>query len=323
MVDFKKLITNFSPRSKNMSQYVGLGAFFCVCFMFFLYMTFPYGVLKESITGELSRNLGYEIQVGKLGPSLPLGFVAEDIRIVSKNGGQSLNISGLSAKISILNLFILRLGIDAEILAKGGGRLEVNTREGLFHMLFSGVGLPSRLTVNAVKFPLNDIVTFFLRDMAQSPDTNPLLSPMLAKLNFSGNLNGAIDLDLDASNPAQSSGDVDVKINDGRFDVNDPSLNIAEQKFSKALIKASLQKGSFNFDNNAGLQTQELDLGLRGRVQLKENFPKSQMDLVISLKLDKGLNEQFGFLIGAAAGGKDGAASWPIKGTLGAPQMGN
>ncbi len=307
--------TDFSWSRKKAVHITLLVAAFLLTFLFFLYLTFPYGVLKEAISVEISKAVGMNIRVAKLGPNLPAGVDFDGVQIEATPGGKAFKIDQVYAGISLFKLLFTRLGVDID-LAAGGGTLSLDVRDWLFRML-SGTGLPRGLTMQATKFPLDDLVSFALSAAANSPDMNQLLAPMLAKLIFRGNLNGDIDMSF-AKDTSESEGEFNIRINDGLFIIDDPSLNIADQRFEKAVLKGKLIKGEIKLDDSSGFKTQELEVSVKGGISLRESLPKSLLGIRIALKLDKGLKDQFGFLLNTA-GGQDATVAWSVSGNLAAP----
>lgn len=309
--------SDFAWSRKKTVHIVLLVAAFFLSFIFFLYMTFPYGVLKEAISAEVNKATGMNIRVARLGPNLPAGVDFEGVQIEATPGGKAFNIDQVYAGVGFFSLLITRLSADVDLTAKDGGTLSIGISDWLFRLISGGDSLPRELTVNAEKFPLDELVSFALGAAANSPDVSPLLAPMLSKLLFRGKLNGVVDMNFE-NDARESEGEFDIKINDGLFIIDDPSLNIADQRFEKAVLKGKLNKGEIKLDDGSGFKTQELEVSIKGGISLRESLPKSVLGIKIALKLDRGLKEQFGFLINTA-GGQDAAVAWNITGSLGAP----
>ena len=54
---------------KRTLRIFGLIGLFFVSFLVFLFLTFPYEVLKETVAAEVSKATGYLVRIGDLGPS--------------------------------------------------------------------------------------------------------------------------------------------------------------------------------------------------------------------------------------------------------------
>ena len=305
-----------AKRSWNTLIYTVL---FCFSFVFFVYLTFPYGVLKEALTAQIGKAAGISIRIEEFGPSLPLGFKAKKVRISEGSGGPTLQFDRIDVSISVLRLMVGRLGLSADITVPGGGRLSATA---VFSMLkfFDQTFIPKTIHLQANKFGIADLVAFMTSHLAQSPGTNPMVAPMLTKIGMKGTLNGEVNFDLDTGNLPQSTGDVNLTFADAALMVDDPSLNLAEQKFDKAAIKAAIKGGVFDLSDTSGFHTQGLILDMAGTVKLRPEMGKSLLDININLKLDNELKQQFGFILDMA-GGVGGAVKLQVKGTLDQPSM--
>ena len=72
------------------------------------------------------------VQIGQLGPSLPFGFQADDIKLSSADGSKEVELRHVEVTISFLSLFIGDLGLSLDIVDKTGGELTLNTDIPLF-----------------------------------------------------------------------------------------------------------------------------------------------------------------------------------------------
>ncbi len=309
-----------NEKMQKLIRPLGYAALFLVSLLFFIYLTFPYSVLKEALTAKIAKETGLDIRIEELEPALPLGFEAKNVKVAAVAGGPAMQIQTAQVKISLLNLLIARLGINVDLESKNGGSLYVGARLGLFGLIFDQNFIPRKVMIEADRFAIGSIVSFLLSKAATSPTANPMFTGILTQIGLDGNLQGEVDLDIDTNNFAQSSGFVNLQLKDARLRIDDPSLNLADQNFKKALVKADLSNGALKINKNSGFHTQELVVDLGGDMNLKPQLDKSTMDVEVSLKLDEGLKEQFGFVLDMA-GGSGGAVKYQVKGTLGAPNV--
>lgn len=307
-----------SDNLKKTLNIFGYVFIFFVSLVFFLIFTFPYDVLKDAITANAGKATGLDIRVEELAPTFPLGFEFTGVSVGKASGGPKLSYRSIEADISVLSLLIGQLGVDLELTDKKGGVLEVETGLSLFGLAFNNVFIPSKLVVNVDKFDMSQIASFGLSYLASEGKVNPLFSGMLTQIGIKGKLAGNVDLNLQPDNLAQSSGAVDLKIVNAVLRMDNPSLEMAEQKFKKAIIKANMRNGSLNISKTSGFHTQELMIDFSGNVKLQKIWNRSSLDVAIALKLDKGLKEQFGFFIDAA-GGSEGSVKYRVRGTIGRP----
>jgi type II secretion system protein N len=307
-----------TQRALQITLMIGL---FFVSFTFFMFLTFPYEVLKESVAAQLTKETGYTFRIGSMGPALPLGFSGENIHIETQNGSSALDLKGLKFRLELLGLFTGKLGVSAEALA-GRGSLNISVNFGLID-LAKGAVIPKRLAIESKNFPLDGIIGFAINVATSSPDANPMVAPLLSAVGVSGELNGTADFKLDAKNPVQSNGQADLKFANAILKLSNPPLELPDQVFRKALIKAKIENGSVVIDRSSGFVADELELLADGKILLKPETGDSQLDLKVIFRLNAGLKDKFGFLIDAVTGSatSEGRLTMQVRGSLDAPAV--
>lgn len=318
-----------SEHSKKILRIASLAALFVVSFCFFLYVTFPYEVLKEVLTSEISKATGYTVQVDKLEPRFLFKMQAKDLSVEPPRGGFSVQFSNVEAGVRLLPLFIGRLGLIAVARTKDGGTLSVSTSLSLFKLLGSIkkssdiiIDVLSKLDIEAKNFPIDGLTRLAFSTLSSLPSMNPLVAPLLEKVGFNGKLTATVDLGLDTKDFAKSSGNIDIHLANAVLKLSDPSVGLPDQVFSKALIKASLGTGTMTFDPSSGFTAPELDFGLKGKIALKPTIEASLLDLSMALKLEKTLQSQFGFVVDAMAGStRGGNVTIQLRGPVNSPTV--
>ena len=305
--------------AKRAARATVLTGLFFVSFVLFLVMTFPYEVLKESIAANLSRATGFNISIGDMSASLPLGMRAEKVRIDGSTPATTVELKSLTINLSLLRLFLGQLGVICE-LTSGNGVLTATANVG-FLDLVSGVALPKRIILNAKNFPLDDLITFALNNAASSPTANPLLAPILSTVGLSALLNATVDFNLDPKNLPQSTGHADINLANAVLKLSHPSIGLKDQKFKKAQIKAKLEGGTLLFDKASGFLSDGLELIPEGKIILKHVVTSSQLDLKILFKLTNDLKSSFGFLLSSGSGSAstEGEVTTQVRGTIDQP----
>ncbi|MGE0172172.1 MAG: type II secretion system protein GspN [Oligoflexales bacterium] len=288
-------------------------------FTFFVYYTFPYNVLKEAITSIVADATGIQLRIQELGPSFPLGLEATNVKVVpSSANAKPIEFREVEVGIGVLNLLIGRLAIDVGLMSQNKGYANISSRHGILDLALNQVVMPKKVELEASRFDVGNLITFFLTEQGNSPDANPMLGPLLAQIGMKANLEGYVHLDLDADDISHSQGDVSLKLNDALLLLSQSSLGLGDQKFKKALIKAKMDNGKLNFSKESGFQTQELTIDLNGDVALNKLIEKSTLNMSINLKMEQALKDQMGFIL-EVVGGKDGQAQFKINGTLANP----
>jgi hypothetical protein len=306
----------------KLNSRAGVGVIFAVSFVFFLVVTFPYEILKESISNGLSRVTGLSITMDDFGAKLPIGMQASGLSVSSQGQkAKTIKLNQLSARINPLYVLAGKLAVKVYIENPDQSAMGVFIVIPLSAVLGGGNIIPSRIELDSQNFRVDDLAAFALSAMASGSDVNPLLGPVLQGIGFSGKLDGAIDLSIDASAPQQSAGTIKIKFKDAVLKLSDPSLGLPDQRFSKAGIQAALNNGVLVIDKGAGFESDELTLSAGGSVAVKSPLSGSQLQLELLVKLQKSLAEKFGFLLDAFSGGaaKNGELRLNVKGPLSQP----
>ena len=301
---------------------LGLIALFFGSFLFFLYLTFPYEVLKESLATEISQATGMSVRIGELGPKLPLGVVSKKVAVTPAGSNKTMMVDELTVRISVLSFLVGNISPEV-VIEMDKGTLELNLAFGIFSFFGKGAGMPSRVLLDAKEFPIGNVIAFGLNSAASSPTANPLVAPLLSAIGMTGRLNGNVKLKLNSSDATQSSGSADIMIRDAVLKLSDPSLGLTDQSFTTAMIKASLSNGSLVVDEGSGFVAEELQLKLNGKMAVKASLQQSQFDMNVLVKLDKDLRDKLGFILDTATGGspRNGEVTLQVRGPMTQPTV--
>ncbi|MFW7380540.1 MAG: type II secretion system protein GspN [Oligoflexus sp.] len=303
---------------KKFFSSVGYVVLFVFAFLFFVFMSFPYNALKELVVAKISAETGLNIRIKEFGPALPLGFYAEEVSVSPAEGGASLEFERAKVTLAIFRLFIGEVAADIYLGTANDGELDAQASWRVFSFFSNDMPMPRKIWLEADKFDLSNSANFLLKVYAKQ--ANDLIKGVFAQMSLKGLLDGDMTLVMSAADPVQSSGEVNLQINNGVLDLNDPNLNIPPQNFSKALIRANLRGGRLVLDNDSGLVAEELAIGIRGSTSLRHPFDRSLLDIDISLQLQGSLQDNFGFLLSMmGGGGSEETASYKLSGTMGRP----
>lgn len=304
-------------------QYLCYSLLFMVSFLFFIYITFPFNILKESLLAKITRSTSLNIVVHDLSPSLLFGLEAQGVTLKT-NMGEEVNFSAIDVSLSPFYLFLGQLQCAVEVIDAEGNEMEVTAGFNIFSLI-SGLTkgkppVPSRVSLMARNYTLNDLTAYALNSYAASPSTNQLVVPLLQQMAIKGNLSADIMLKLNLEDPTSSDGSFDLRIDNFVLAMNTPDLSLEDQKFKKALISADLAGGSLKIREGSEFTSQDVSMKIGGNLSLRSPILTSSMNLSIPLQIKGALQEQFGFLIDAMlkapAGGE---IPLQIKGTLQRP----
>ena len=171
-----------SSKSFGRSAYITLAI---VSFIFFFLVSFPWGILKEAVVAQIRGVSPISVQIGQLGPSLPFGFQADDIKLSSADGSKEVELRHVEVTISFLSLFIGDLGLSLDIVDKTGGELTLNTDIPLSQIL-GGQPLPSSIDLNSDKFSIGDLVSLGLNVYSDYADE--LVKGLIKQIDLRGKL---------------------------------------------------------------------------------------------------------------------------------------
>ncbi len=297
---------------------------FLLCLPVFLYILFPYDVMKDVLITQIEKNTKFNVSIAEMGPAFPLGVIASNVELQPENGLGSIKLKELKIKISVLSLFIGNLSPNIFIKDDGKGDLALDLSMSYLGALFGGSLSEKNISdvhLDANKFDIERIADFGLNTFgssnALSSSMKALLSSELEKISLAGKLDGVVDVDLDIENPKNTNGKVDLELVDFELNINDENMKSLEQDFSKALIKAQIKSGKLQFDKNAGLLSKGLDIKFSGNMQFAKKAANSNANMMINLKMMNKLQEEFGFMLNAAGGSEsDSKKTWKLSGPI-------
>jgi type II secretion system protein N len=294
---------------------------FTFSFIFFLYLSFPYGVLKETISANVLSATGMNLRMQEFSPAFPLGVAATNVEISSPNASaKALHFKSIKAKLSILDLFLFRLG--ANILAESQtGTVDLSFTLP-FGRLLAQDFTPSSLDFEAVNFGLDEAVSYGLAVASANGVGGAVAGPLLAAIGFRGKLTGTASLSLNPTSPTESTGTVKLALRDAALILSDPSLGLPDQVFKTAQVNSVISNGVVKIEPTTRFSAEELDFSFEeSKIMLKNPIMTSVLDVKFGVKLSGGLQEKFGWVLDAATGGsaKDGGVKFLVSGTLDAP----
>ena len=304
---------------------------FGALFFIFLVITFPFGLIKESLVIPLSAALRQPVAVERISVGLPPRITLHSLSMShSQDPDGSLNIHRIQAGLKLRHLFLGQVTVWLKMMDHKESR---KTGEGVLHLetqfratdLISQSTLPAVIKLKARKFPLTDLISYGMKTYVASPKANVLISPLLEQISFKGFLESNTHLTFASQKPTSLSGDMDIRLSDFQFTSTDPNLLIPEQNFKAATLKASIQKGTIRFDPRSAFEAPDIALGVKGMIQLADRLPRSSSDLSIDLEMRGVILDQLGVIVQMATMQQqdswDGKLTLDLKGPLLAPQI--
>ena len=287
-------------------------------FLFFLYLTFPYQVLKENIAGILSKETGSLVSINTLEPSFPLGVKFTNIRVY-RPGIESLTIGKLNLDVSFLSL--LFGGVKADILLedKLGGTLNIGAEISLSSLISNPEeAFPSYVSLNAENFDFSSALNFMLALQSGGDSVNPMVKSALRDIHIVGKLKSNTYFEFNEKDYLSSKGQIDIQLVNSGLEL----LSLPFQEFNQAAIKASLDKGSFSFSPETQFVSDGLKIEISGNVKQSEKIMNSKADIIVKIGLFNSLKENFGMILDMVTEEvSDGNMKVKVKGPISSPKV--
>lgn len=306
-------------------QYLCFALLFFLCLLVFVYFMFPFNIVKETLVMKITKATGLNLTVEDLAPALVIGLEAKGVKLKT-TAGEELKFTEIDVSVNPFYVFLGQVKGAVEIYDNKGNPIELVIKFSLFDLISKASKgqppMPSQVTLVASNYRLDDLSSYALSSYISGPSANPLVAPLLQQMAVRGNLNADIALELNADDPSDSEGRLDLQLDKFVLALNSPDLNLEEQRFEKASLKANLTAGSLKIEEGSAFASQDIEVGLGGDLNLKSPILASSMNLSIPLQIKGVLKEQFGFLITSLLkGGGDGVIPLQIRGTLQRPAV--
>lgn len=297
-------------------------------FLIFLIITFPFGLLKEALIVPLSEAIGQPISIERISVGIPPKINVYAITLPQAD--TDLKIHKVQVGIKISRLLFAQLHVWLKVFHHQESR---RTQSGIFELhsqfqltdLNTPTPLPRHIQVKASHFPLTDILDYSIHTYTNSPSANLLVAPLLKQLSFKGFLQSDVDLHLESKDVSTLNGHVKLSLQKFRFESTDPNLMIPEQSFETAQIRSTIANGQIKIDPNSLIKADDIVVGAKGIIDLKNQIRSSNLDLNVDLEMSGSILNQLGVLVQMALlrgqGEWNGRANITIEGPLMAPQL--
>ncbi len=286
--------------SNKKVQWALWGLVFCVGFVFFLYLTFPYGVLKELLSAQVQKQTGYAIRMQNLKPALIVGIKGDKIVMQKLGASKSFEFDHARINLVLWRTLIGKASIRIKLSGKKLGSLTVQTDTPLLSLLL-GKASSGGVQVWAEKFRVDDISAFALDSMANSRGVSPVVQPLLQQLGIDGQITGEVSLHMKNGDASTADGIVDLTLQNSKLSF-DPEMGIPDQQVRKGLIAAKIKKGSVKIDSKTIIDATDLNLKPAGGIKLEKRTADSQLNLTIDLGLGGALLDSIGYFLPGLGG---------------------
>ena len=278
---------------------VGLGSF-----LIFVYLTFPYGVIKEVAVSALTENfrktgLPVRVAIGGLKPHWLTGVKLKDVTITNvTNQHAVITFTNVTARLNMLPLLLGKISIGASV-SQSSGTLDVAAELPLFSAIRGLLASPSSANIELKNFSLDPFINHALAYARASKDPGMVLVlPLLAQTTGGGAVSGELSMENpDASHFGKAKGKIQLQLAKGFFHIDDTTLKIPRQNFNDVRIDLGFANNSIEF-KNLQLKAEDIGVGITGKVALAD-LPGSvaQADLNFELSMHGEIEKNLGFIV--------------------------
>lgn len=297
-----------SPRARKSNRvrailtYTGVGL---VSFLVFLYLSFPFNVVKEVAVSRVNealiqQRIPLRISVGAMKPKFPVGIQLEDVQLMNVNDSlANLKIGRASATLNVLPILTGKLDADVRF-TQSGGSFDVNVSDKIASLIklasSPNARMPSgSLNVSVNNFDISPVVANALSFVKTSD--NPMVLTIKPFLNteIRGTMSGKVSVDMPEPGASfeKLMANVDLKLNQAYFEMRDDTLGIPRQEFTDARIKLKLAQKTLEIPVETKLVANDLGIELSGRMNILDNMSINDLSLKLGLTMRGKIEENF------------------------------
>ncbi len=271
----------------DLPLWVGFGVYTLACFLLFTWIRFPYDALRPRMENALARNLGLEVSLGHVRPSLTGGLVVEGVRMHENPVAKKVSISPRPWEAF---RGVVGLGFRAE-LASGSleGRARIPYRKG------------SR--------PLDVVLDMREMDLAAFGEVFPPATRP------KGSVSGEIRLAAVGGAIDRSAGSVNLSWKKGSIPLNMPSLPFDALVFETLDLEGGIQGGQLTLDR--GEFTGEFSGTFTGSVRLGKDARRTRLNITGEINIPDSVRAS----LGPAAPPPGQAAKFSLRGSVEKPRF--
>ena len=107
------------PETLKLKGPLGWGGASLVCFILFLFLTFPYGPLQNRLLTELNRASGWEVRAADWSVGFPVAIEWRDVVLAGPTTIGAIPVDAVRTTIGVFQVFLGRLVIDYAIQLPG------------------------------------------------------------------------------------------------------------------------------------------------------------------------------------------------------------
>lgn len=267
---------------------IGFVLYALICLIVFVYVLFPYDVIKERVEESLTLAMGSEVTLGHIRPSLLWGFTIDGLNVKGVRIARELTISPRP-----LSLFTgtLGLGFNAAMASSGGG-------EGFLRMPFKKSKKPMEVSLAVTNMDMSSLATLF------PPSAKP-----------KGNVSGEFSLVTPRDSFERATGSLTLSWKKGTLPLNLDTLPIDALNFETLDLDARIDKGVVSIEK-ADLSG-EISGTMTGSIRFSKNINRSRLNIAGELSLPEYMRNALG--VGMQTSGQ--GTRFSLRGSLERPRF--
>lgn len=284
---------------KIYGPYVGYSTFFFVALLLFIYWSFPYDRVRDKIIAEFEKSQRtppgapkQTLSIGKLEPSWFTGVVLKDVALTTtpadpNKAASVLRADEIRARVAFGSLFSSAKDLSFSAKALGG------TIEGSITHKASAAPTTPTATSKKDAGPKFDRTIKMDLDSVSLAELGPLRDAVGTAVG--GTLKGTIDVTYGETRIDKANGTVALEVenfwvSDGKTPFKIPALKavfgseditLPQIVIGNVPVQISVKNGVATVEKFEG-KGKDLELGIDGRVTLRESVPES--DLMLNLR---------------------------------------
>ncbi len=279
-----------SPERFDKAWWLRMGGYSALAFfsfIVFLYFSFPFAVLKQTIVASISEQMrvaGLEVRLnmGTMRLDWLTGIVMKDVTITNlRDSSAQLKFDEVEARVRVLPLFMGRVGASLYV-QQGKGTVSALVSIPISGLVSGAVTL-SEANLDFKNFAIDGFVAQGMGVLKGSQNPSmALILPLISVTTAGGNLHGKINFDgSDPSAMERLKGKVNLEVKGMYLHIADNVWQIPKQEFTAARIDAGVENGSIVLGSNTQFVAPDIDVALGGKlVPVNEG-----LDAALTLKI--------------------------------------
>ena len=253
------------PERLKLKGPLGWGLATLVCFIVFLFLTFPYGPLQNRLLTELNRASGWEVRAADWSVGLPMAIEWRDVVLAGPTLG-AISVEAVQTTVGVVQAFLGRLVLDYAVQLPGAAQTGAGRATG---------------SLTAASWSLQGSIV--VKGHLQQMDLAAVLKPYVSRGTVQGDFMHRWDTAQGANAVLKGEGTVKAEIKDlvveriAAGTSSFPSLTFGRIQTALACRDAACDVTELKGDGVDGSFTAQ------GRVTLRQPLQQSLLDLTVTV----------------------------------------